>query len=196
MAEHAENRSGIEERLRRIGSEPTRLRALAILNERAAGASELAEELGLSVAETGRRLEQMQRDDLIEPVGEVLGASAIEPSYRATLKVLWSDEEWAELDLSERRAIAAEIVQAINADVCRSLESGTFEERTDAHVSRQVCRVDEQGWRELNRIHAQALEDSLAVEARSAKRLAASGERGFTVISAVICGELPQQERL
>jgi DNA-binding transcriptional ArsR family regulator len=186
---------GIDRRLLRLASEPDRLRVLTILNERPAGIREIAAGLGLSLAEAEHLLEQMQAADLVEPAGEVLGQTAIEPSFRALLRVLWSDEEWAELSLAERRRVSAWIVHAINAEVCEALERGTFNARTDAHVSRTVSLVDEEGWGELSRIHDEALNAIIATQEASRARLAERGEDGVRVISAMICGELPEPPR-
>lgn len=184
---------GIDQRLLRLVSEPVRLKTLVILNERTAGVSELAEELGIGVGDAARQLAQMQEAGVIEVVGEVLGRDAIEPCYRALVRVLWDDEEWAELGLAERRRLSAWIMQMINVDICEALETGSFDMRLDAHISRMVCAVDEQGWRDLSRIKAEALKSIFAVEAASAERLAESGEEGVRVLSAMICSELPQR---
>jgi DNA-binding transcriptional ArsR family regulator len=199
LDEHVSSDLGIDQRLLRLASEPLRLRTLTILSERPAGVGEIAEALGMSPSEAGEHLRQMHAAGLVEPAGEVLGHRAIEPSYRAVLRVLWSDEEWAELSVAERRRVSAWIVHAINAEVCEALESGTFNSRTDAHTSHTVSMVDEEGWLELSRIHAEALEAILATKAASAERLADRGEEGVRVISGMICGELPptpQQPRL
>jgi DNA-binding transcriptional ArsR family regulator len=182
---------GIDQRLLRLVSEPVRLKALLVLGERSAGVSELAEELGIGVSDAARQLEQMEEAGLVEVVGEVLGPNAIEPCYRAIVRVLWDDEEWAELGLAERRRLSAWIMQLINVDICEALETGTFDLRLDAHISRTVSMVDEQGWHELSRIHAEALKSIIAVETASADRLAESGEESVRALSAMICGELP-----
>jgi hypothetical protein len=59
------------------------------------------------------------------------------------------------------------------------------------HSSRAVSVVDERGWQELTRIQSEALEASFAVQAESAERLAESGEDGITVMSAMLCFEMP-----
>lgn len=192
MDEHVSSDLGVDQRLLRLASEPFRLRVLAILAEGSAGIREIADGLGMSLSEAECLLEQMHRADLVEPAGDVLGRTAIEPSYRALVRALWSDEEWAELSFAERRQVSAWIVHAINAEVCEALESGTFNARIDSHVSRSVSLVDEEGWRELSRIHAEALEAIIAAQEASAARLAERGEEGTRVISAMICGEVPE----
>jgi hypothetical protein len=83
------------------------------------------------------------------------------------------------------------IIEMVNADVREAVDSGSFVTRQDSHASRTVPLVDEQGWKELRDIHADALNAVLAVQAASAERLAEKGEAGFPVLSAVLCCELP-----
>ncbi len=183
----------IDARLLRLASEPTRIKVLFVLNERTAGVGEVAEELRIGEAEAARHLEEMHEAGLIEVVGEVLQRGAVGPRYKAVLGILWNDEEWAELSLAEQRRLSAWIVRMINADVGDALETGSFHARPDAHASRAVSTVDEQGWRELNQIHNDALESILVVQAAAAERLEESGESGMPVLSALICCELPRR---
>jgi DNA-binding transcriptional ArsR family regulator len=183
----------IDRRLIGIASDPERLVVLAFLNERVAGAGEVAEKLGIEPAAAGRLLDQMRDAGLIEIVGEAFHRGAVGQRYRTVVPVLWADEDWAALDLEERRRMTDWIIEMINADVREAVEGGTFSTRKDSHASRSIPLVDERGWTELRDIHADALEAVLAVEAASAERLAEKGEPGITVLSAMICCELPSR---
>jgi DNA-binding transcriptional ArsR family regulator len=181
----------IDRRLIGIASDPERLNALALLNERSAGAGEVADKLDIEPAAAGRLLDQMHDAGLIEVVGEALNRGAVEQRYRALVRALWDDEDWAALDLEERKRMTDWIIEMINADVREAVEAGTFVARQDSHASRTVPLVDEQGWAELRGIYADALEAVLAVQAASAERLAERGEAGIPVLSAMLCCELP-----
>lgn len=181
----------IDRRLIGIANEPVRLDALALLNERSAGVGEVAEELGLEPPAAARLLEQMHDSGLIEVVGESLHRGAVEPRYRALVRALWDDEDWAMLGLDERKRMTAWIIEMVNSDIREAVDGGTFLARLDSHASRTVPMVDEQGWEELRRIHTNALAAVLAVQAASAERLAEKGEPGFPVLSAMVCCELP-----
>lgn len=156
----------------------------------------MAEELELSLGDATHHLTEMHEAGLIEVVGEVLGCGAIEPCYRAAVKVLWTEEEWAELSLAEQRRLSAWIIREINTDVCEALEGGAFDARPESHAARSVFAVDEEGWSELSRIHEEALAAVFAVESASAERLAESGEEGFRILSATILSELPPTPRI
>lgn len=190
MTEKTGSEVGIDRRLVDLASDSVRRDALVVLNERTAEANELAAKLGVDVATMRGHLEKMRLQGLIEVVGDSPGEGAAEPRYRALVRALWSNEEWASLSLEERRQLSAWIVKMIVADADEALEAGTFNARDDSHASRSVSVVDERGWRELTRIQSEALEASFAVQAESAERLAESGADGITVMSAMLCFEM------
>jgi DNA-binding transcriptional ArsR family regulator len=181
----------IDRRLIQIASDPARLKALTLLYERSAGAGEVAEELEISRAAAGRHLDAMRDAGLIEVVGGVLNRGAVEPRYRALVRALWDDEEWAVFSQEEQERLTGWVIEMINSDAREAVEQGTFTGRQDSHASRTVPLVDERGWEELRDIHNDALHAVLAVEETSAERLAEKGEPGFPVLSAVLCCELP-----
>lgn len=184
----------IDRRLIRLASDPVRLGVLALLNERSAGAEEVAGALEMDLSAAGRHLEALRDAGLIEVVGEVLNGGVVEPRYKALVPVLWGDEEWEALGQEEQRRLAAWIMDTIESDVHTAIEHGTFSSRKDAHASRTISLVDERGWSELTRIKQQALESIFEVQAASAERLAESGEAGFQAMSALLCFELPREQ--
>jgi DNA-binding transcriptional ArsR family regulator len=187
-------KSGIDRRLIRIASDPIRLQALNLLNERSAGASEVAAKLEVSRGTAGRHLDAMHEAGLIEVVGEVLKKGAVEPRYRALIRTLWSDEEWALFNEEEQKRLISWIVDLVCADAREAVEKGTYTRHQDAHASRTTPMVDEQGWKELCGILDEALRAIFAVEAGSAERLAESGESGFRALAAMLCCEIPPLE--
>ena len=182
----------IDRRLIRLASDPVRFKILVLLNDRSAGAGEVGAELDIDPSAAGRHLEAMHDAGLIEVVGEVLNRGAVEPRYRALVRALWDDEEWAALGQEEQQRLAVWILDMIESDTRAAIEYGTFSSRRDAHASRTVSLVDEQGWSELARIAQEALESVFAVQAASAERLAETSEEGIRVMSALLCFELPQ----
>jgi DNA-binding transcriptional ArsR family regulator len=191
VIEKTGSEAGIDRRLVDLASDFVRRDALVVLNERTAEAIELAGKLGVDVPTMRDHLEKMRDQGLIEVVGDSPDEGAVEPRYRALVRALWSNEEWVSLSLEERRQLSAWIVKMIVTDADKALEAGTFNARDDSHASRAVSVVDERGWRELTRIQSEALEASFAVQAESAERLAESGENGITVMSAMLCFEMP-----
>lgn len=193
MTEKTGSEVGIDQRLVELASDSVPRDALVVLNERIADAAELAAKLDVDVATMKAHLEKMRAQGLIEVVGDLADGEVAEPSYRALVRALWSNEEWASLSLEERRHLSAWIVKMIVADAEVALESGSFNARDDSHASRTVSVVDERGWEQLARIYSETLEASFAIQAESAERLAESGEDGITVMSAMLCFEMPPQ---
>lgn len=185
----------VDRRLIQLASEPVRRTVLAHLNERPAGASEVAAELEIDLSAAARHLDALHDAGLIEVVGEVLSRGAVEPRYRALVPALWDDEDWAALSQEEQQRLAAWILGMIESDAHAAIEQGTYTKRQDSHASRTALRVDERGWSELTRIKQDALESVLAVQATSAERLAETGKEGTPVLSALLCFELPLDRR-
>jgi DNA-binding transcriptional ArsR family regulator len=181
----------IDQRLIRLASDPVRLQALTFLNERPAGVSEVAAELDVDVAEAGSHLDAMHDEGLVEVVGEVLNRGTVEPRYRALVRSLFDDEEWAMVGLDEQKRLTGWILDMIEADTREALAGGTFATRPDAHLSRTTPTLDEQGWDELRHILNSTLQSIFAVEAAAAERLAEKGEDGFQVMTALLSCELP-----
>src|SRR5919106_936821 len=82
----------------------------------------------------------------IELVRTAQRRGAIEHYYRAVTRPFFSDRDWKRLPKSGRQAIADVGLQLIWDDVSEAIKAGTFEARTDVHLSRSPLVVDEQGW--------------------------------------------------
>jgi len=182
---------GIDQRLMDLATDSVRVKALAELNARTAGPAELAGALGVDVATMSGHLEKMRAQGLVELVEDSPDEAASEPRYRALVRALWSNEEWASLSVEERRQLSAWLVKMIASDAEGALAAWTFTAREDTHASRTVSVVDERGWNELMRIQGDALEACFRVQAESAERLAESGEEGIRVMSAMLGFEMP-----
>jgi predicted ArsR family transcriptional regulator len=186
----------IDRRLIRLASDPVRFGVLALLNQRSAGAGEVAAELEIDLPAAGRHLDAMHDAGLIEVVGEVLNRGAVEPRYRALVRALWEDEDWEALGREEQQRLMTWVMTMIESDTHAAIERGMFSEREDSHASRTVSLVDEQGWGELTRIKQEALDGIFAVQAASTERLAETSEQGIPVMSALLCFELPPDRRV
>jgi DNA-binding transcriptional ArsR family regulator len=178
--------------LERFGADLARLNVLVLLTDGPAGASEVAEKFAMSSAEAGRHLEALLDAGFAKVVGEALHQGRTEPRYRAAIRVLWTDDELAKFSDAEQLRLLSWIVRMVNADLDEAMKAGTFA-REDSHAIRLVLQVDEQGWRELSRIHTDAFEAVLSVQEACKERLAESGEEGVPALSAVFSAELPQR---
>lgn len=183
----------VDEQLVGLLSHPLRLEILVVLIERTAAPKEIAEELKAKLSDVSYHVKQLVKLGFIEAVGEEPRRGQVAHLYRAVMRPIWSNDEWAELSQEERERYAAWANQLWAYDLARAMAGRTFQARADAHTSRALYRVDERGWRELNKIMDDALAASREVEVESAKRLRATdGEGGsIPVRAAMFCIEMP-----
>lgn len=183
----------IDKQLFRLLKNPGLLEALVVLIERRASPSDIAEILRIKLSKAIYCVAQLEKMSLIEEVGTERRRGQTAHLYKAVMRPIWNSEEWAELSQDERERYAAWALQLFLRDVAIAWMARTFQARVDAHTSRSLLRVDEQGWRDLNRIQDEALKASHEVEVESDKRLRAAGKDAEFIIvrTAMFCIEMP-----
>lgn len=134
---------------------------------------QLAVEGCLTIAETNQRR----------------GAS--EHVYEGSGRGNLSEDEREALSQETRRALSRASVQGVVARTDGALRSGTFDKRPDRHLTWQAMRLDEDGWRELTAVLAEACEKADDVCARAGERLREKGEDGFPATVAMLGFESP-----
>ena len=164
----------VDPRLAKALSHPMRTRILAILNERVASPNELAEMLGERLPNVSYHVRALLELETIELVNTAQRRGAIEHYYRALTRPFFSDRDWKRLPRSGRQAVTDLTLQMVWEDAAAAVKKGTFESRSDRHLSRSPLRLDEQGWKELNDLLAKTLTRAEDIAAKSAKRLAKS----------------------
>lgn len=195
MAAMVRTDTGIDHRLVQLASNPAWIEVLELLSGHAASPSEISVELGVSVAAARQHIAELQKLGLIELASQRSNGREVEHFYRAIAITLWNEEELGELSPEERLRLAAWIMHLVGSDAAEALKARTFNARTDTHVSRTRMVVDEQGWRELNRIQDDALHASFSVQAASAERLAEGDSEEIHVMGAMLCVEMPAPKR-
>jgi hypothetical protein len=183
----------IDEQLFRLLKNPGLLETLVVLIERRASPSDIAEILRIKLSKTIYCVEQLEKMMLIEEVGTERRRGQMAHLYRAVMRPIWKSEEWAELSQDERERYAAWALQLFLRDVAIAWTARTFQARVDAHTSRSPLRVDEQGWRDLNRIQDEALKAFYEVEVESDERLSAADDEAERIIvrAGMFCIEIP-----
>lgn len=192
MPAESQQKTSLDEQLANLISSETTIRVLVALVERPASPKEVAGVLGLKVPTVSHHVKKLERMDLIELVEEREVRGAVQHVYRAVIRPIVSDEEWAALGLEERQRYSVWILQMILVDAARSFESGLFDARANNHLSRTPLVVDEQGVDEIAAIQNEALNDILDVAAKSADRMVTSGGPGIDFLAAMMCFELPE----
>jgi DNA-binding transcriptional ArsR family regulator len=178
-------RKPLDSTLAAVLSHPIRSRCLTILTERTASPNEIATSIGEDVGNVSYHVRVLQRLEMIELVDERKVRGAIEHFYRAVTRTLLSDEEIASLSLDERLTYTRHILQMAVADQAIALEDGSYDRRSDRHLSRTRLIVDEEGWEELRQSHEELLQRTLDIQAASAERLSATAGAGGISTSAI-----------
>jgi hypothetical protein len=177
------------ERVAFVISNPIRIDALAILNERVASPSEIARQIGLPLNKVANHIKILAEADCIELVESVPKHNTVEHFYRASRRPFLSDEDWAKLSEPERRELSSLVFLAVVGEGLGALRAGTFDSRDDRHLSWIAMIFDEQAWQELKVEMNESLERIMEIGARATERLAESGETGFSVVAAAMSFE-------
>lgn len=165
--------SAPSDRIVKAMNHPIRFAALSILAERVASPSDIAEELDETVGAVAYHVRILRDLGAIELVSTAQRRGAVESYYRATVRPWFSDAEYARLPARRRRELFAPTIRNIVDDAVRALAKGGFDDR-EAHASRVVFDVDEQGYDGVVAALAEALERVVDIQAESANRAAAT----------------------
>jgi DNA-binding transcriptional ArsR family regulator len=167
-------KSGVDQRLVRAIGHPLRLRLLTIFNERVASPSDLAAELGEPIGNVSYHTRILARLGCVELVKTKQVRGAVEHYYRAVVRPVFSDDDWAELPLSIRKSLAGAVLTEIADDMGASANDGGFD-RDEVHLSRTTLTLDSQGWQDLNEALQELYDRALEIQAQSAARLHSDG---------------------
>ena len=178
-------KTGVDQRLVRAIGHPLRLRLLTIFNERVASPSDLAAELGEPIGNVSYHTRILARLGCVELVRTKQVRGAVEHYYRAVVRPVFSDDDWAELPLSIRKSLAGAVLTEIADDMGASANEGGFD-RDEVHLSRTPLTLDQQGWQELNELLQELVEQALEVQAKSAARLQSDGARDSDAAALVL----------
>jgi DNA-binding transcriptional ArsR family regulator len=162
-------------RLIKALAHPLRVRILSILETREmASPNEMADELGVSLGVMSYHVRRLHALGFLELVKRTPRRGAIEHHYRAKARPQVTDEGWAETPSIVKRAMVGASLQQISSYVNAAAGQGGFD-RADAHLTRHVIKLDEQGRSELAKVMSGWLATIDEIEAESAERIEAAG---------------------
>jgi DNA-binding transcriptional ArsR family regulator len=170
---------------------PVREHILAVLNERIASASEIAEELGTDVSSFYHHVEELEKLGCIERVLTMRRRGAKEHFFRATVSVFFDDAAWQQLPSTLKSDQAASSLQLLLDDVVAAVKEETFNARDDRHLSWTPGFFDEEGWKEAVDLMNATMENLCAIREAAALRLMESGKQGTPATLAMLAFETP-----
>jgi DNA-binding transcriptional ArsR family regulator len=187
--------ASMETTLAAIVAHPTRARAFMILAERTASPVEIAQEIGKDVGHVGYHVRKLQQLDLIELVDERPVRGAVEHFYRAIVRPIVNEEEFAAQPQEEREIYTRHILQLHVSDIARAMEEHTFDERPSRWLARTPMVVDEEGFEELAALHSEIYEKTMDIQARSDERRTGTEDEGIQTMSTNMFFEMPPRRK-
>ncbi len=166
----------VDPRIAKALSHPMRARILMILNERVASPNEIADDIDERLPNVSYHVRALLDLGCIELVDTAQRRGAIEHYYRAVVRPFFSDSDWKRIPRSGRQAISDSILQIIWEDLSDSIKAGTFEARTDRHLTHSRMLLDEEGWKELTKYLSGVLAEVEKIESRSKARIKKSAD--------------------
>jgi DNA-binding transcriptional ArsR family regulator len=151
---------------------PLRVQLLTVLNEGVASPNELAKKLDEPLTNVSYHVRMLHDLGCIELVDTEPRRGALEHYYRAIVRPFFDDREWKRLPKNARGSISDTVLQLVWDDATEAIKTGLMDERDDRHLSRTVVCIDEQGWKDLNQLLVDTLDQAMQIHADSASRAA------------------------
>lgn len=169
----------MDTRLMRAMAHPMRIQIVSEINKpgRTLSPSRFAELIERPLSLVGYHFKELEKFECIELVEKRPVRGATEHIYRASRRVLFDSDEWAQLPAIMKAGTAGRALTDFLLAGREAIEAGTFEARDDSHLSWTTIRVDERGWCEGSAIVAEALDKLLVLETKCAPRIEAGAEQ-------------------
>ena len=181
----------VDPRIAKALSHPMRARILGILDERVASPNEIADMIDERLPNVSYHVRALLDLGCIELVDTAQRRGAIEHYYKAVVRPFFTDRDWKRLPRSGRQAISDVALKVVWEDVAAAMKAGTFDVRSDRHLSHNDITLDEQGWRDVRDVLAGMLTEVERIESASASRLKDSGEDGISATVVAMQFESP-----
>jgi DNA-binding transcriptional ArsR family regulator len=153
---------------------PLRIQILAALDERTASPSELADELGAPLGNVSYHVRQLAGLGLIKLVKRTPRRGAIEHHYKAVGRPQITDDAWAGTPATVKDAVVGAALGDVGTAVTAAAAAGGFS-RADSHLTRTQAKLDERGWKELDKELNATLKRVQKIADEAGKRLSKSG---------------------
>jgi hypothetical protein len=200
--EGAEERKKRSETICTVLKHPLRVRILEVLNEGPRSPSQFVEEglipkehftsyqQALSLASYHFR--ELEKEGCLEVIESIPRRGAVEHVYRGmSPQVFFSDAEFEAMPLATRRQLSRISLQGLIARADRAVHEGTFDARSDRHLTWVPMQLDERGWKEVIATLAATFGELTQIRHDAKDRLAASGEEVVPATVAMLGFESP-----
>lgn len=185
---------GITQQLAKALAHPLRVRILSSLHKGISSPNQLSQELGEPLGNVSYHVKTLLEYDCVELVKTEPRRGAVEHFYRATDRAFLSDADWAKIPASARKGISGSILESIGQSATDAMAEGTIESRKDSHLSDTPLLLDEQGWKDLNKVLSNAVKQASEIQKEAAKRIEDDSD-GIATKLAIMHFEVPAQAK-
>lgn len=169
-------KSSAEEALAKVFAHPIRVRVWHRINQSPSSPNRIALEFGEPLGNIAYHVRELEKYGCIELIDTKQRRGATEHFYRALARTLIDTETWSRLPHDERQSTSRYGLQCILADTIAADNAGTFDSRTDRHLTRFPVDLDEEGWSKIASACDDFLNLVLETEAECTNRVAKSPE--------------------
>jgi hypothetical protein len=138
----------------------------------------------------------LEKAGCLEVAETVPRRGATEHIYRGRTRVFFTDEEFERMPLGERSQLSRTSFQGLVARTDGAMAAGTFDARTDRHLTWRAMELDPRGWSEMTAAMAACFYELERIRQDAAERLAGSGESAIPTTFAMLAYESPSRPSL
>lgn len=175
----------IDQRLVKALAHPLRIQILEILTERVASPNDVAHQLNVGLTHVAYHTRALDRCGCLELVETAQRRGATEHFYKAAPHAFIGNQAWRKVPKTLRGCVTAASLQTFLDKAVSALEAGTIDDRDDTTLCWMPVFLDEEGWKEVSDILAEATDRVLKAQEASKSRTGKAGKDART-ISAVV----------
>jgi DNA-binding transcriptional ArsR family regulator len=172
-----------------------RVEAVTILHEGEFSAGEIAEMIGEDVKLVTGHVNDLYDSGSIEFAGYKRVGGMMRRVYRAIVQPVVSDEAYRGMSIEDRHDLNGAVVQGLLAETVSSYRNKKMDHDENLCLVWQPLNLDAEGQHELMEHQTAGWEGAKEIEARSANRMAKSGERGTATVVGLLAFERGRKKR-
>jgi hypothetical protein len=196
LAEGPNSPVPFSQRIAKVFADDVCLEIVAETNLQEMSARQFHEEVGgAPVGSIRRRFKMLAEIGWLSKVSEKRGGKrrgATEYFYRATAPPIFDTQGWATVPDSVKTSHRWRTFEQLSDRVKEAIEAGTFEARTDNHLSWSLLRLDQQGWENIATAVDALLTFIFEAQKQAKLRMSNTGERPITTTLALAAFESPK----
>jgi hypothetical protein len=159
-----------------------RVEIIAIFHEGDYSAGQVAEMIGVDVKTVTGHIHDLYESGCIEFAGTKMIDGYARPVYRAIVMPVVTPEVYRTMPIPERHSLNGAVTQAILTETVSAYSAGKMDEDEELYLVWDAPYLDAQGEREMHDHLAASYKGAKRIHAKSANRMAKSGELGHTKV--------------